>query len=184
MLNPAISSPSDDWFCRVQLRMAELGKRFPLPAGVSVPFWSMLGMMASQQDSSLALLCLEHGKVWSGVDRAPVRAGPAKRCFESATLLALGDTSLTYVEGYGCTRQIGIAIHHAWVVDPQGRVLDPTWKEGVAYCGLPFKQAALRELTCDSRQWGVFGGRLPKWVLEDISRWRAEVIGHSPGSGL
>ncbi len=48
-------------------------------------------------------------------------------CFLNAFMLTQIDRRLRYVEGWALT-EFGLPAHHAWVVDPDGRVQDPTWK--------------------------------------------------------
>jgi hypothetical protein len=171
------------WFVQVQSRIIELNSAYPPPEGMPALMWSMVLTMASQQDDSLALRCLKQGRAWSKADLGEVQAAKPRRCFENAATLALADNTLTYVEGYGCTEHVGLAMHHAWVVDPRGTVLDPTWRDGVGYCGLPFKQEALKGIVLNSKVWGVFDGlRVPQWVLTDSDRWLADVVGRRPGA--
>lgn len=47
-----------------------------------------------------------------------------KECFFNAQLLAFIYDSLTYCEGIGSSV---IATEHAWLIDTDGRVVDPTW---------------------------------------------------------
>ena len=52
------------------------------------------------------------------------RAEP-QACYKNATLLAMENEALTYVEGKVAT--MGIPIDHAWCIDADGVVIDPTW---------------------------------------------------------
>lgn len=65
-----------------------------------------------------------------------------KECFSNASRLAHQMYSdLIYCEGYALTEGIPVAIHHAWVVGPNGIVIDPTWKTvGTEYFGIPFDE--------------------------------------------
>ena len=51
------------------------------------------------------------------------RAKP-KRCFDNAFRIALKNASLKYCEGFACSI---IPVEHAWLVDQDGSVIDPTW---------------------------------------------------------
>lgn len=71
--------------------------------------------------------------------------GPEQMCYANAS--SYSETyNLTYVEGYGLTT-IGYTFAHAWCVDDQGHVHDPTWPDGtgMAYLGIPFSTTYIQE---------------------------------------
>jgi hypothetical protein len=83
----------------------------------------------------------------------------AKQCFMNATLRALEDPSLTYVEGIAAWL---IPFDHAWLVDRDGFVVDPTLKPRdrageVSYFGVPFTREYLLERTKRTRYYGLMG---------------------------
>ena len=114
--------------------------------------------------TSYEALVLELGQPW---EPAPlpkgVRRGQMKACYENAARLVARRPALRYVEGYAIP-QIddfrGIAVQHAWAVDPEGRVVDPTWPEPErsAYVGLVFPTQDLGRFCALTRQ---HGGILP-----------------------
>lgn len=55
------------------------------------------------------------------------KPGPMKECFANAAMLAHRH-GLPYVEGH-CLSRIGIPILHAFCLDEEGRVVDPTWRD-------------------------------------------------------
>lgn len=58
----------------------------------------------------------------------------AKECFRNALMMAQ-ERSLDYVEGYALGH--GIPVHHAWCLDADGKVVDPTWRDSTdTDCGL------------------------------------------------
>lgn len=70
------------------------------------------------------------------IDLPPgVEYGRAKECFTNAFNLAVHDESsrFTYVEGYAYTPGV-MACTHAWVIDADGNVIDPTWRDGGYEC--------------------------------------------------
>lgn len=84
-------------------------------------------------------LVFEYGKLWTPAPLpADIGPGAKKECFSNALHLALEDDELTYVEGYAQSRYIPTA--HAWVVTPDGEVIDNTWDtpEECAYYGIAF----------------------------------------------
>jgi hypothetical protein len=60
-------------------------------------------------------------------DLPPMQRG---NCFANAFTLALNDPAYRYYEGWAYMEH-GIPTHHAWVVDPNGKVQDPTWLDSV-----------------------------------------------------
>ena len=78
------------------------------------------------------------------------------KCYQCAGQKALYDSNLTYVEGYISVH--GVPIEHAWVVDKDGRVIDPTLKDGKgvkAYLGIPLQTEYLREAILRTKHWGM-----------------------------
>mgnify|MGYP001012730423 FL=1 len=71
-------------------------------------------------------------------DRPQAWARP-KRCFvNAARLAATRRDELQYVEGWAWGK---VPLHHAWCVDRDGNVVDPTWEPDPlldAYFGVPF----------------------------------------------
>jgi len=111
--------------------------------------------------------------------------GRPRCCFDNAIHVAIL-YDLPYIEGYallGLGEQT-TALHHAWNLDHQGRVIDVTWHPtlGLAYLGVPFTPER-----ADDATWNFDGT-----VLEDYKRrypllrepWQGEdpahVWPHSP----
>lgn len=97
---------------------------------------------------------LRHGQPFSaGVRPSYIKQRPQKECFKNSLELAL-ETGLTYVEGY--TFRI-IPILHAWCIDEDGTVLDPTLRdqEQLEYFGIPFNTDYVLEYAHQSGMYGV-----------------------------
>jgi hypothetical protein len=77
-----------------------------------------------------------------------LRLGGARDCFNNATRYAAVRDDVVYAEGYALEPDLPIPVHHAWLIDVDGQVIDPTWKETAdhVYFGIPFKQQFLRDL--------------------------------------
>jgi len=71
-----------------------------------------------------------------------------KRCFANSQQV-MEEVGLSkgwsYVEGLACST-FGLPLHHAWLVDEEGLVLDPTWDEGDFYLGVPFQWRMVQNL--------------------------------------
>lgn len=69
---------------------------------------------------------LQHGEAFEPIALPDeYEYGAPKLCFGNAIALAML-RGLTYVEGYAIGPH-GIAIHHAWNTDDEGRLIDVTW---------------------------------------------------------
>jgi hypothetical protein len=120
----------------------------------------------------LVFACVEEYLVRYGVFMTPallplgVRPMPLSQCYENAFRLASRTKAFHYVEGIA----LGIMpLHHAWCVDQDGNVIDPTWAirdqgdkpYGQAYFGV--------ELSLDEVRRSRRGGRLTvlfDWVRD------------------
>jgi len=90
-----------------------------------------------------------------------VRRGVAKQCYMNAARVALRRDDLVYCEGYAVAARVPIPLAHAWLCDRQGRAIDPTWKEGIAYLGVPIKKAFLRKQLARTGHYGIL---MDAWV--------------------
>jgi hypothetical protein len=77
--------------------------------------------------------------------RNPPHWARIKQCFENAALLAL-HPDFTYVEGFVWKESLTMPIHHAWVLNRRGEVIDNTMREqdGAEYFGVKFADNVLR----------------------------------------
>jgi hypothetical protein len=84
---------------------------------------------------------MANGRYWGVPPRSWPGRWPARQCYQNAFNAARRDRRgrLRYVEGIA----MGIIpVHHAWCVDAQDHVIDPTWPEaarGRAYFGCVFE---------------------------------------------
>ena len=83
--------------------------------------------------------------------------GRPRECFRNATNLALRKPDLyTYVEGYAVNIWIPTSpVAHAWCIDSQNFVVDPTWEEGTEYFGVAFRHDYLRRILKGKRDYGL-----------------------------
>ncbi|MDO5894044.1 hypothetical protein [Agrobacterium sp. Azo12] len=95
-----------------------------------------------------ATALLQHAKTFEPADKNPAwfTRGPAKQCFDNATQmvierLASGDNSVRYAEGYAMDAELPIPMQHAWLVDADDKVIDPTWRDATdnLYFGIVFE---------------------------------------------
>lgn len=104
---------------------------------------------------------LKNGKPFLETDNRPVATGIPKNCFGNACNLATLDKRLYYVEGYACA--FGLPVHHAWCVDRDMRIIEPTWPEyGKAYFGCIFPLDYVSKTILKTETHGV----IDKWELD------------------
>ena len=131
-------------------------------------------------------LLLKRGKVYRPSDPVQPHDFPPEVCVErecfsnSLKIAALqyGTEDLTYVEGYAASGNVGIPVHHAWLVDKDGHVIDPTWqgeRRGAVYVGIPFtadfirKEAMRRGTdTIIDHDFPYYEREIPKGVVADV----------------
>ena len=79
-----------------------------------------------------------------------------KQCFRNAAVsVRMG---FHYVEGYAMAPYaLGMLVHHAWLEEDDGRVIDLTWKrpEDCQYFGVRFDQEELSEELLRTRVYGL-----------------------------
>jgi hypothetical protein len=71
----------------------------------------------------------------------------------NAYTLADNNRRMTYVEGW-CQGK-GFPFEHAWCIDPDGQVIDPTLREADGYFGIPFRWEYVRRTASRTRIYGV-----------------------------
>lgn len=107
---------------------------------------------------------LRYGKTFEPADTNPVwlTRGPAKQCFDNATQvlisrLAAGDTTVRYAEGYAMDAELPIPMQHAWLVDADDQVVDPTWHDAAEnlYFGIVFEASFVLDLLRIKKSAGV-----------------------------
>jgi len=91
--------------------------------------------------------------------------GRAKECFMNSYRL-MDSTGFTYCEGFATSDALGVALEHAWVIDEDGFVIDPTWEDGREYFGVEFETRGVYEITGLT---GVYG-----------LMWSTDLMGQSP----
>jgi len=103
---------------------------------------------------------LKNGKVFTSQkypEKYEKYRGEMKLCFTNAFDLSQRFPELTYVEGYGMSSNIPLAIHHAFCVDKKGNVVDPTWRdqEETAYFGVQFNQTYVANTILRTMHYGI-----------------------------
>ncbi|WP_254511386.1 hypothetical protein [Anatilimnocola floriformis] len=84
-------------------------------------------------------------------------------CYANSYRLA-SEHAVTYVEGYAISTRTASPHLHAWCVDEKGLVLDPTWRSGTFYFGIPFRLEFLKKAIAERTERGdCYYGWLDDW---------------------
>ena len=89
----------------------------------------------------------------------------AQMCFSNAYQLALDNEDLTYVEGFAQTRLL--IVKHAWVEEPDGTIIDPTWgnfdEPKATYFGIKFSDELIMRHSIETGYTSILDG---DWRLD------------------
>jgi len=89
-----------------------------------------------------------------------VERGTIKECYKNASLLVMMRPDLTYVEGFAKSARTGdLSFLHAWAVDKQGNVIDPTWPtpDKNQYFGVKYDREKYLQYLYKAKLYGVLG---------------------------
>lgn len=107
-----------------------------------------------------------------------------KQCFQNAFTMLYIDWNESwgdwlYCEGFAYGRGGVIPVHHAWLIDDAGMVVDPTWEtQGDEYFGVAFNRQWAKEAVLNKGTYGVVDDWRNKWPLLrgiDTVEWKCEV---------
>ena len=84
-----------------------------------------------------------------------IKMGQPSFCYANCQRLVLKNRSLTYVEGYAMAQGVSLPLHHAWLLDANGYVIDPTWEPfGCCYLGIPLATSWVKSIWNSRKQKG------------------------------
>jgi hypothetical protein len=124
-------------------------------------------LMPTRDGASIESLLMKHGKEWMGRKRPKgLRKMRDKECFVNAQMLAVfHPDEYTYCEGLAHSI---IAVNHGWVIDRDGNIIDPTWRDPhkCAYIGVPFKTEYIRRVITKTGHWiSLWDNYMQMWPL-------------------
>ena len=129
----------------------------------------------NRRPQTLEEFVFHNGKVFTKKKEAD-EYGKMKECYKNAFLLMLRKPSLYYCEGFALCEKLPLPVLHAWCVDKEGRVYDPTWKDGTEYYGVVFnrkfaEKRILKTRTCIIDDWK---NRWPLLTGKEKKEWRVD----------
>ena len=95
----------------------------------------------------------QNGRSFTNHSKKTIKRGKMKECFMNAYRLA-ESSGFIYVEGFAIS-SIGFPVLHAWCIDSNDNVYDPTWSDGKEYFGVPFKIEYVLKTMLKRKSYGV-----------------------------
>ena len=133
---------------------------------------------SGNQPHGFAKFVMDHGRYWTPQARpAEFAKGEDRQCFANsqheAVMAKWRKEKLWYCEGYALSGELdklgaGFPIHHGWLVDDEGRVIDVTWRQpGTStYFGVPFKTAYVTKMANTYKMWNsLIDHHMSDWAL-------------------
>lgn len=87
------------------------------------------------------------------------------QCFSNCAGFVFYGEGYVYCEGYAVIPSVGFPVHHAWLLNAEGKVIDPTWDDlGSEYFGIAFKEEYVRKAAIRSGMYSV----LDNWKFREF----------------
>lgn len=86
------------------------------------------------------------------------------------------DSRQFYCEGYAVAPGL-FPMEHAWIVDIDGKAIDPTWSHGTDYFGVKFKNTFVNDFALRTGRYGIFSNLyLLRMSVEEVINFLEEGI--------
>jgi hypothetical protein len=146
-----------------------------MSANITRDFIEVQKLSAEQFDMKVptAIEMLElHGREFNDLLNVKQdRMGLMGMCYMNASRMMFNHASLVYVEGMAYSSFF--PMWHGWCWNPRlDKALDPTWKDGKDYIGIPFKQEFVCKFQLATGEFGILdclwkvAGKAPKLIDE------------------
>jgi hypothetical protein len=131
-----------------------LGNKIYRPADLIDKFYTQSDL----RFKSAFRLILDNGKPFTNrILPSPFR-GKVKQCYKNCFDMLWKPQDAYYCEGYAIADGLDLAIAHAWLIDDEMRVIDPTWDDdsvGATYFGVVFNQEHVFEIGKIAKYYGI-----------------------------
>lgn len=155
---------------------SKLKKSMLPPPGGNAELWRILNR-ESDKGAKAASLVLFWGGHWFADSLVASEKSAGHQGFQNALVYTEANLGWTYVEGYAVRAAQQLPVHHAWVVNSGGLILDPTWPDGVEYLGVGIDSAVLQRLAPNAAIDGVFSDvHAPKWFFDECDKYVVPVV--------
>ena len=129
------------------------------------------------------------------VECPPEWTGALGDCFRNCTCLIIDhdrnhykdEGALAHFEGVAASK-LGVPMFHAWLQDANGRVIDPTWDDGIAYFGVHIPSTYLVKEVLRTGYYGIIDNYRMEFKLitgednyrelvrKETAKWRQKLI--------
>ena len=103
-------------------------------------------------------LILENGLPFLTMSKPSPFKGEPKSCYQNCTSALLKYPELSYCEGFAISKEVSFTIAHAWLIDNNSQVIDPTWNEDYTestYFGVVFTNDFVRKIALKTKHYGI-----------------------------
>lgn len=103
-------------------------------------------------------LILENGLPFLTMSKPSPFKGEPKSCYQNCTSALLEYPELSYCEGFAISKEVSFTIAHAWLIDNNSQVIDPTWNEDYTestYFGVVFTNEFVRKIALKTKHYGI-----------------------------
>ena len=136
-------------------------------------------MTSKMKAPSIEGIVLEHGRPFVSPAQARpkgIRKGEDRMCFMNSYHLAM-QTGWTYVEGFAISDVVPIPLHHAWVIDRAGMVIETTWETaGVEYYGIPLDTSFMHKVMLETKRYGILDPYSPSFRKRYLTRLDTVIV--------
>lgn len=154
----------NQWTGKNEAEKAEAGKQLKLAGEQTSPLAHPIAVIG-QPEMNLGYHAVENYVAAYGQEfktqalPADVERGQLGECYKNATLLVVGRDDLTYAEGWAMKDPGGLAVMHAWAVDKNDKVIDPTIPdpENWHYFGVRYNRERYLGQIIKAKFYGVLG---------------------------
>ena len=103
----------------------------------------------------------DHGRSFTKIE-AETKLGEQSQCYCNSYRMFL-EAGFSYAEGIAVPKGL-IPVHHAWCIDTEGQVRDPTWKDAAdaQYFGVIFKESFVFKVALEIKVYGILDNL---WML-------------------
>lgn len=114
-------------------------------------------------------LVLENGLPFLKTLKPSPFKGEPKSCYQNCTSALWKYPELSYCEGLAISKEVSITIAHAWLIDDNSQVIDPTWNEDYTestYFGVVFTKEFVKKIALKTKCYGILDNyRVDKHLL-------------------